>query len=108
MALTEMGDDFERLSKSLANDFAPGRQVRCVVLAKDEDNRRIDLSLRESRVAAVEGKDMSDVKDKAIDKIDDVPKVGSTVRGFVKNIANHGLFVALGSEITARVQIKVS
>lgn len=108
VALTEMGDDFERLSKSLANDFAPGRQVRCVVLAKDEDNRRIDLSLRESRVAAVEGKDMSDVKDKAIDKIDDVPKVGSTVRGFVKNIANHGLFVALGSEITARVQIKVS
>ncbi|GAA5941768.1 Rrp5p [Sporobolomyces koalae] len=106
VALTEMGDDFEQVSTSLAGDFAPGRQVRCVVLSKDEENRRIDLSLRASRVAAIEGNEVSEVRDKAIDKIDDVPKVGSTVRGFVKNIATHGLFVALGSDVTARVQIK--
>ncbi|GAA5993423.1 hypothetical protein JCM5350_006876 [Sporobolomyces pararoseus] len=106
VALTEMGDDFEQVSKALASEFAPGRQVRCVVLSKDEETRRIDLSLRSSRAAAVEGKPVEDVKDRPIDKIDDVPKVGSTVRGFVKNVANHGLFVALGSEITARVQIK--
>ncbi|GAA5904744.1 Rrp5p [Sporobolomyces salmoneus] len=106
VALTEMGDDYEQVSKALASEFAPGRQVRCVVLSKDEENRRIDLSLRASRAAAIEGKPVEDVKDKSIEKIDDVPKVGSTVRGFVKNVANHGLFVTLGSEITARVQIK--
>ncbi|GAA6018426.1 hypothetical protein JCM11491_006993 [Sporobolomyces phaffii] len=106
VALTEMGDDFEQVSRALASDFAPGRQVRCVVLSKDEQSRRVDLSLRASRASAVEGNAVQDVRDGAIDKIDDVPKVGSTVRGFVKNVANHGLFVALGSEITARVQIK--
>lgn len=107
VALTEMGDDFEQVSKTLASEFAPGRQVRCVVLSKDEDNRRVDLSLRASRAAAVEEEGKAvDVKDRPIDKIDDVPKVGSVVRGFVKNVANHGLFVQLGAEITARVQIK--
>jgi rRNA biogenesis protein RRP5 len=33
-------------------------------------------------------------------------KIGDTVRGFIRSVAEHGLFVMLGREVDARVQIK--
>ena len=45
------------------------------------------------------------VMDKVINNLDDL-QVGSTVRGFIKSVAEHCLFVNLGRGIDARVQIK--
>ena len=33
-------------------------------------------------------------------------KLGQTVRGFIKSITEHGLFVSLGRNVDARIQIK--
>jgi transcriptional accessory protein Tex/SPT6 len=43
--------------------------------------------------------------DREINSVEDL-KVGETVRGFVKSIPEHGIFVTLGRWIDARVQIK--
>ncbi|GAA5875823.1 hypothetical protein JCM1840_003525 [Sporobolomyces johnsonii] len=102
VALTEMGDDFSGVASAPASDFAVGKQVECVVLGKDVENHRVDLSLRRSRI----DKDGKEAKDPKVESIEDVPAPGTTVRGFVKNVANAGLFVALGGDVTARVQIK--
>jgi DNA-directed RNA polymerase subunit E'/Rpb7 len=43
--------------------------------------------------------------DREINGVEEL-KVGETVRGSVKNIPEHGLFVSIGRSIDARVQIK--
>lgn len=96
---TEISDDFNTIDSA---DVAIGTQAQCYVLSIDVENRRVDLSLRPSRITnGVKARDM------AVSKVDDL-KAGQTIRGFVKNVANHGVFVSLGSDVTARVQIKVS
>lgn len=96
---TEVSDDFEA---ARAVGLAVGTTVQCYVLKIDTEFRRVELSLRASRIT----KDAS-VKDALVEKVTDL-KVGQSIRGFVKNVANAGLFVSLGGEVTARVQIKVS
>lgn len=95
---SEISDDYDQLQSS---DVAMGAHVQCYILSVDTEHRRVDLSLRPSRLQ--EG---IVAKDPAVSTVEDV-KPGQKIRGFVKNIANHGLFVSLSSEVTARVQIKV-
>lgn len=94
---TEVSDDFEAAKGSA---LAIGAHVACYVLKIDTEFRRVELSLRASRI----NKDVL-VKDPIVSSVEEL-KVGQSVRGFVKNVANAGLFVALGGDITARVQIK--
>lgn len=94
----EISDDYDNLTSP---SVAIGAHVQCLVLSVDAENHRVDLSLRASKLqAGVPAKDI------AVASVDDL-KPGQTIRGFVKNIANHGLFVALGGDVTARVLIKV-
>lgn len=102
VALTELCDDFET---DLSAVFPAGANVQAVVLAKDDNQRRLDLSLRASRVRVAQGLEAGDVKDPVVASLDEL-KPGAKVRGFVKGIANAGVFVELGHDITARVQIK--
>ncbi|KAL8286763.1 hypothetical protein RQP46_004291 [Phenoliferia psychrophenolica] len=94
---TEISDDFGTLETPAT---AVGAQVRCIVLSLDPEHNRADFSLRPSRL-----EDGVKPKDPAVESLEDL-KPGQTVRGFVKNVAGAGLFVSLGSEITARVLIK--
>lgn len=83
------------------NDFIiAGRKhgdfVKCVV--KDRFGDRIELSLRPSRLLK-----------KATPMIvstDEIPEVGSLVKGYVTNITPNGCFVRLSSELTAIVYLK--
>ncbi|OWT39295.1 rRNA biogenesis protein RRP5 [Cryptococcus neoformans Bt1] len=77
-----------------------GEEVKCYVLAVNRSKRAIDLSTRLSRV---EGKE--NVVDREVNTVDDL-KQGESVRGLVKNIAGHGVFVSLGRNVTARIMIK--
>ncbi|GAA5914525.1 hypothetical protein JCM6882_000408 [Rhodosporidiobolus microsporus] len=104
VALTELNDDFSAASDSAAL-FGVGAAVQAVVLSKDEDQRRVDLSLRASRVRVAQGEKEGEVKDATVASVEDL-KAGQMVRGFVKNVANAGVFVELGREVTARVLIK--
>ncbi|KAK4705134.1 rRNA biogenesis protein RRP5, partial [Phenoliferia sp. Uapishka_3] len=94
---TEISDDFGALETPAT---VVGAQVECVVLSLDPEHNRADFSLRASRI-----QDGVKAKDVAIESLDDL-KPGQAVRGFVKNVAGAGLFVSLGTDITARVLIK--
>lgn len=76
--------------------------IKASVIAVDKEKRQLTLSTRPSIMHPDQNKP---VLDKAINDIRDL-QVGSTVRGFVKSVAEHGLFVMLGRNIDARVQIK--
>ncbi|GAA5925984.1 hypothetical protein JCM3775_005168 [Rhodotorula graminis] len=102
VALTELADTY---ADDLSTAFPVGAHVDAVVLAVDSDQHRLDLSLRASRVAEAKGDEVPEVQDRVIDGVETL-KAGDKVRGFVKNIANAGVFVTLGGEVTARVQIK--
>ncbi|OSX67310.1 hypothetical protein POSPLADRAFT_1127292 [Postia placenta MAD-698-R-SB12] len=91
------------------DDFDSGRAfppvdsiLKAVVLSIDRDKRQLTLSTRPSRLYPDQAKD---VKDHEVDGVSDL-KVGQTVRGFIKNVAEQGIFVMLGRHIDARVQIK--
>ena len=76
--------------------------LKAVVLVIDKEKRQLTLSTRLSRLFPAQGKP---IVDREISRLEDL-KVGDTVRGFIKSVAEHGLFVTLGREIDARVQIR--
>jgi len=68
----------------------------------DLRRKQLMLSTRPSRVTPDDAKD---IVDKEVEGIDEV-EVGRKVRGFVKSITDHGIFVSIGRNLDARVQIK--
>ncbi|KAF8578416.1 U3 snoRNP-associated protein Rrp5 [Ramaria rubella] len=76
--------------------------IQGVITSVDKPRRQVILSTRPSRLRPSETKIP---RDREISSIEDL-HVGESIRGFVKSIAEHGLFVSLGRTIDARVQIK--
>ncbi|GAA5859805.1 hypothetical protein JCM8547_007035 [Rhodosporidiobolus lusitaniae] len=105
VALTELSDDYSSVASSSADVFPVGATVQVAVVAKDDEQRRVDLSLRASRVREAQGEAKGDVKDATVEGVEALA-AGQKLRGFVKAIANAGVFVELGREVTARVLIK--
>lgn len=95
---TDTCDDYEAGKPFPAADTI----LRAVVLAVDKEKRRLTLSTRPSRMHPDQNRP---VADREIDGVEDL-KEGETVRGFIKSVAQHGLFVSLGRSVDARVQIK--
>ncbi|GJJ09847.1 hypothetical protein Clacol_004071 [Clathrus columnatus] len=95
---TDISDDYEK------EDLIPsiGTVVQGVVLNVDRHKKQVILSTRPSQVSPV---DHARPKDPEITSIDDL-KVGLSIRGFIKNITDHGLYVTVGHKLDARVQIK--
>ena len=76
--------------------------IKAAVVSFDRDKKQLVVSTRASRI---QPEDHPTIVDREINGIEEL-KVGETVRGFVKSIPEHGLFVTLGRSIDARVQIK--
>ncbi|KAJ3575984.1 hypothetical protein NP233_g748 [Leucocoprinus birnbaumii] len=76
--------------------------VKASVVSVDKEKRQVVLSTRQSRLRPDEA---AQVVDREINQVADLA-VGDTVRGFVKSIAEHGLFVTVGRSVDARVQIR--
>ncbi|PQE33437.1 rRNA biogenesis rrp5 protein [Rutstroemia sp. NJR-2017a WRK4] len=95
--LTDLSDDYAEAdpSKYSKNDI-----VRVCITDLDLPNKRIRLSARASRVL----NSSAPVKDPEVSSISQL-KVNDTVRGFVKHVADKGLFVNLGGNVTAYVRI---
>ena len=96
---TDAADDFEIIAAG-DGPLVIGEKVDCYVLTSNPATRIVDLSTRKSRV---EGS--GDIVDAEVKNVTDI-KAGMKVRGLVKNVASHGVFVALGRNVTARVMIK--
>ena len=76
--------------------------VKAVVIDIDREKNQLSLSTRHSRMYP--SRDHS-VLDREIQSLDDL-NIGETIRGFIKSVTEHGLFVMLGRDIDARVQIR--
>ncbi|OSC99437.1 hypothetical protein PYCCODRAFT_1438226 [Trametes coccinea BRFM310] len=95
---TDAADDYEN-----GKPFPPVDSVlKATVLSVDKERRQLTLSTRMSRLFPSQDKP---IVDREVSSLSDL-KVGDTVRGFIKSVAEHGLFVTLGREVDARVQIK--
>ena len=95
---TDTSDDYET-----GNPFPPVSSIlRAAVVDIDKSTNHLFLSTRASRLSP---NDSKEPVDREINSIDDL-NVGVAVRGFIKSVAEHGLFVTLGRGIDARVQIK--
>lgn len=95
--LVELSDDYDQASTSQYNK---NDIVRVCVLGVDLPNKRAFLSLRPSKVLS----SSLPVKDTQITDVSQL-KAGDIVRGFVKQVADKGVFVALGARADALVRI---
>ncbi|KAF5385433.1 hypothetical protein D9757_005443 [Collybiopsis confluens] len=96
---TDVSDDF-----SSATAFPPVDSIlKAVVVSVDRDKKQLTLSTRRSRMHP--DQTSTAVVDREITEISDL-HVGQTVRGFIKSVTDHGLFVTIGRNIDARVQIR--
>ncbi|KAL1677463.1 hypothetical protein EV122DRAFT_214020 [Schizophyllum commune] len=97
---SDVADDFDHVKGQPLP--AVDAVVKAAVVGVDKENKQLILSTRPSRVSPQPDRS---VRDKEIGEIDDL-HVGQTVRGFIKSVADHGLFVTVGRGLDARVQIK--
>ncbi|UKZ79435.1 hypothetical protein TrVFT333_007190 [Trichoderma virens FT-333] len=95
--LPDMVDDYGSVDTL---KYKKGDIVRVSIVDVDPSNKRIRLSMRPSRIMS----STLPVADKEISKITQLA-TGDIVRGFVKNVADKGLFVLLGGQVTAFVKI---
>ena len=95
---TDVSDNYES-AKAFPSE---GVTLKAAVLAIDAAQKQLTLSTRASRVEDHYEGTPVDVEVKTLDDL----HIGQSVRGFIKNVAEHGLFVSLGRGIDARVQIK--
>ena len=76
--------------------------LKAVVIAVDREKKHLTLSTRKSRMESLESREVLDAE---VTSIEDI-KPGTFVRGFIKSVVEHGLFVSVGRDLDARVQIK--
>lgn len=99
---TDIADEFAPIDK-MTSTFTEGTFTKVKVVTVDKHNERVFGSLRKS---VIEGDDSEEeVVDKVVNQVSDVHS-GDLIRGYVSNIANSGLFVSLGRNVSGRVMIK--
>ncbi|KAF9972061.1 rRNA biogenesis protein rrp5, partial [Modicella reniformis] len=88
-------------SETLLKGFKKAQLVKVYVLHVDSSNKRVDLSLRPSRLSPAQH---SSVNDPEVKGYSDLVS-GGILQGFVSNVADKGLFVALNHNLNGRVKI---
>lgn len=95
--LIDLADDYSKANPTV---YRKNEVLRACVVAIDKSNKKISLSLRPSKVLS----SSLPVQDPEITSIKQL-KVNDVVRGFVRRVADSGLFVALGNNVTAYVRV---
>lgn len=95
--LSDLEDDYDEANPK---KYTKNEIIRVAVVDVDTPNKKLRLSTRPSRVL----NSNLPVKDAEVTTISAL-KAGDIVRGFVKNVADKGLFVNLGGHVTALVKI---
>ncbi|EAW14463.1 putative rRNA biogenesis protein RRP5 [Aspergillus clavatus NRRL 1] len=95
--LIDLSDDYSKADPTVYNK---NEVLRACVVGVDKANKKISLSLRPSKVLS----SSLSVQDPEITSMKQL-KVNDVVRGFVKRVADSGLFVALGHDVTAYVRV---
>ena len=95
--LIDMADDYSTVNPTR---YEKNQIIRVCVKDVDASNKRITISTRPSKVLS----SSLPVTDPDVTSISQL-KVNDIVRGFIKNVADNGLFVALASNVTAFVKV---
>ncbi|KAK7419432.1 rRNA biogenesis protein rrp5 [Neonectria punicea] len=95
--LPDLADNYDDVNTA---NYKKNDIVRVSIVELDQSNKRLRLSIRPSRIMS----STLPVKDKEINEVSQL-NTGDIVRGFVKNVADKGLFVLLGGQVTALVKI---
>ncbi|KAI9840320.1 MAG: rRNA biogenesis protein rrp5 [Sclerophora amabilis] len=95
--LTDLEDDYDRANPT---NYSKNEIVRVCVTKLDVPNKRVSLSSRASKVL----NSALPVRDREISSISQL-KINDIVRGFVKNVADSGVFITLGRDVTAYVRV---
>ncbi|PYI06782.1 nucleic acid-binding protein [Aspergillus sclerotiicarbonarius CBS 121057] len=95
--LIDMADDYTKANPTV---YQKNEVLRACVISIDKANKKISLSLRPSKVLS----SSLPVQDKEISSISQL-KVNDVVRGFIRRVADNGLFVTVGRDVTAYVRI---
>lgn len=95
--LIDLADDY-----SIANPtiYSKNQTVRVCITDLDIPNKKITLSTRPSKVLS----SSLPIKDREVNSITQL-NVNDVVRGFIKNIADNGVFVTLASNVTAFIRV---
>lgn len=95
--LVDMADDYDKANPTV---YRKNEVLRACVVGVDKANKRVSLSLRPSRVLS----SSLPVQDRELASMNEL-KVNDVVRGFIRRVADNGLFVALSHDVTAYVRI---
>ncbi|MCJ1431359.1 rRNA biogenesis protein rrp5 [Xylographa pallens] len=95
--LVDMVDDYDIANSTI---YQKNQTVRVCVSDIDLPNKKTTLSTRPSKVLS----SSLPVKDPEITSVAQL-KVNDIVRGFIKNVADNGVFVTLSSNVTAYVRV---
>lgn len=95
--LVDLEDDYD---EAKTKKYARNEIIQVAIVDVDTPNKKLRLSTRPSRVL----NSNLPVKDPEVTKVSGL-KTGEIVRGFVKNVADIGLFVHVGGHVTALVKI---
>ncbi|KAG0305918.1 rRNA biogenesis protein rrp5 [Dissophora globulifera] len=98
--LTNLADTFDN-SETMLKSFTKGHVVKVYVLHVDTSNKKIDLSLRPSRLSPEQHASVHDPEIKSYAEL----AAGGILQGFVSNVADKGLFVSLNQKLSGRVKI---
>lgn len=95
--LEQLADDYDKAKPS---EFKAGDVLRVCIIDIDIPNKKLGLSARPSRVLS----SSLQVKDPEINEKSQL-KVNQVVRGFIKHVADNGVYVRLGPHTEAYVRI---
>jgi rRNA biogenesis protein RRP5 len=95
--LTDLTDDFSDANPTI---YSKNDIVRVCITDVDVPNKRIRLTTRPSRVL----NSSLPVNDPEVSSVAQL-KVNDVVRGFVKNVAENGIFISLGGNVTAYTRV---
>ncbi|KAL8783841.1 MAG: hypothetical protein Q9213_004331 [Squamulea squamosa] len=95
--LVDLADDYSTANPAI---YEKNQIVRVCIKGVDIPNKRFYLSTRPSKTLS----SSLPVEDREINGVSDL-KANDVLRGFVKNIADNGLFISLAYNVTAFVRI---
>jgi rRNA biogenesis protein RRP5 len=95
--LTEISDNYDEANPLKYNK---NEIIKVKVIDVDVANKKVTLSSRDSQILS----STLPVKDRQIMSLSQI-KVNDIVRGFVKNVADQGLFISIGPTVTTFVRV---
>lgn len=95
--LVDLADDYRKADPTI---YEKNQIIRVCVTQIDTPNKRILLSTRPSRVLS----SSLSVMDREITAVCDLA-VNDIIQGFIKNVTDSGIFISLGSSVTAFVRV---